>query len=327
MTLQPATCVVTGGAGFIGSHISERLLRDGHTLRIVDNYLTGSPANIAHLQANPAWRKRLSVHELDIADEDALTRVFAGADYVIHQAALPSVPRSVARPQDAWQHCATGTLSVLAAARRSAVRRVVYASSSSVYGDAPGNSKHERLPLHPLSPYAAAKLAGEALCQAYSASLALETVSLRYFNVFGPRQDPNSEYAAVIPRLIAIMLDGKRPPVTGDGRQTRDFTYVDNVVEGNLLALTAPGVAGQVFNLGGDGSVSILQLAAALNELLGTQLPPVHIPERPGDIRHSRADFSSARALLGYAPTVSFRAGLERTVAWFSRNSVPGYPG
>ena len=314
MTLAPAICVVTGGAGFIGSHISERLLRDGHTLRIVDNYLTGSPANIAHLRAH----ERLSMHEIDIADADALTAVCNGADYLIHQAALPSVPRSVARPLESWRHCATGTLNVLEAARRSSVRRVVYASSSSVYGDAPGDSKHEGLPPHPLSPYAAAKLAGEALCQAYSACYELETVSLRYFNVFGPRQDPGSAYAAVIPRLLTLMLDDQRPPVTGDGLQSRDFTYVDNVVEGNLLALAAPQADGQVFNLGADGSASILELVATLNELLGTELPPLHIAERPGDVRHSRADISRARAILGYAPTVDFRTGLERTVAWFS---------
>ena len=321
MTLPPATIVLTGGSGFIGSHISERLLRDGHRLRIVDNFLTGRPANIAHLRANPAWCEQLSVHELDIADNDTLASVCAGADFVIHQAALPSVPRSVARPQESWQHCATGTLSVLEAARLGGVRRVVYASSSSVYGDASGAAKHEGLPISPLSPYAAAKLAGEALCQAYNACHNLETVSLRYFNVFGPRQSPDSDYAAVIPLLLRLMLDGQRPTVTGDGHQSRDFTYVENVVEGNLLALSAPDVGGQVFNLGMDDSVTILELVDALNELLGTDLPPVHIATRPGDIRHSRADISRARALLGYAPVVNFLDGLERTVAWFSRQS------
>lgn len=314
MSLSPALCVITGGAGFIGSHISARLLRDGHTLRIVDNYLTGSPANIAHLRA----QGRLSVHELDIADMEALIRVCAGADYVIHQAALPSVPRSVASPLEAWQHCATGTLNVLEAARQAGVRRVVYASSSSVYGDAPGDSKHEGLTLHPLSPYAAAKLAGEALCQAYAASYGLETVALRYFNVYGPRQDPGSAYAAVIPRLLTLMRDGQRPPVTGDGGQTRGFTYVDDVVAGNLLALTAPAAAGQVINLGSEDSVSILELVAMLNVVLGTDLAPDHIAPRPGDVRHSRSDISRARELLGYVPAIDLRTGLERTAAWFA---------
>ncbi|MCY4525876.1 MAG: SDR family oxidoreductase [Anaerolineaceae bacterium] len=313
MTWPTSTCVVTGGAGFIGSHICERLLRDGHTVRIVDNFLTGSPDNIAHLRDED----RLTVRELDIADLDSLVGVFEGADFVLHQAALPSVPRSVAQPQETWRHCATGTLNVLVAARASGVRRVVNASSSSVYGDSPQDSKHEGLPLRPLSPYAAAKLAGEALCQAWGTSYGLETVSLRYFNVYGPRQDPHSDYAAVIPLFISLMLKGQRPSITGDGGETRGFTYVDDVVEANLLALNAPRAAGQVLNIGSAGSTCIRQLVDVLNEVLGTQLPPVFVARRPGDIRHSRADVGRAGDLLGYNPTVDLKEGLERTLAWF----------
>ncbi|MCE2490556.1 MAG: NAD-dependent epimerase/dehydratase family protein [Anaerolineae bacterium] len=313
MSLPTSTCIVTGGAGFIGSHICERLLRDGHTVRIVDSFLTGSPENIAHLNGED----RLTVHELDIADLDLLVGVFEGADFVLHQAALPSVPRSVAQPQETWQHCATGTLNVLEAARTSGVRRVVNASSSSVYGDTPADSKHEGLPLRPLSPYAAAKLAGEGLCQAWGTSFGLETVCLRYFNVYGPRQDPLSDYAAVIPLFISLMLEGLRPSITGDGGETRGFTYVDDVVEANLLALTAPAAAGQVLNIGRATSTCIRQLVNVLNELLGTQLPPVFVARRPGDIRHSRADISRARELLGYNPTVDLKTGLQRTLAWF----------
>ena len=313
MTLAPSTCVVTGGAGFIGSHLSERLLRDGHSVRIVDNFLTGSPQNLAHLRDN----RRLTIHEFDIADAQGLVRVFDGADFVLHQAALPSVPRSVASPEETWQHCATGTLNVLHAARVAGVRRLVNASSSSVYGDAPTDSKHEDLPTRPLSPYAAAKLAGEALCQAWGRSYGLETVSLRYFNVYGPRQDPLSDYAAVVPLFISLMLEGQRPSITGDGGETRGFTYVDDVVEGNLLALTAPCAAGQAINIGSDTSTSIRQLVEVLNELLGTQLPPRYVPPRPGDIRHSRADISRAQDILGYNPTVDLKTGLKRTLAWF----------
>lgn len=313
MTLAPSTCVVTGGAGFIGSHISERLLRDGHDVRIVDNYLTGSPENLAHLRDHG----RLTVHELDIADLKALVKAFDGADFVLHQAALPSVPRSVARPGETWKHTAAGTLNVLEAARQAGVRRVVNASSSSVYGDAPQDSKHEDLPTRPLSPYAAAKLAGEALCLAWGPSYGLETVSLRYFNVYGPRQDPRSDYAAVVPLFISLMLEGKRPPITGDGGETRGFTYVDDVVEGNLLALTSPRAAGQAINIGSGAGTSIRELVETLNELLGTQLPPLYVPKRPGDIRHSRADIARARELLGYDPGVDLRAGLKRTLAWF----------
>ncbi|MCY3945629.1 MAG: SDR family oxidoreductase [Anaerolineaceae bacterium] len=313
MTLVPSTCVVTGGAGFIGSHISERLLRDGHSVRVVDNYLTGSPENLAHLRDNG----RLSVHELDIADVKALVGAFEGADFILHQAALPSVPRSVASPEQTWQHCATGTLNVLEAARVAGVRRLVNASSSSVYGDSPVDSKHEGLPTRPLSPYAAAKLAGEALCQAWGRSYGLETVSLRYFNVYGPRQDPLSDYAAVIPLFISIMLEGRRPPITGDGGETRGFTYVDDVVEGNLLALTTPCATGEAINIGSGSGTSIRQLVEVLNELLGTQLPPKYVAPRPGDIRHSRADINRAREILGFNPIVDLETGLKNTLDWF----------
>lgn len=313
MTLAPATCVVTGGAGFIGSHICERLLRDGHRVRLVDNFLTGSPANIAHLRADA----RLAVHECDIADLEALVRIFAGADFVLHQAALPSVPRSVDQPREAWRHGATGTLNVLDAARRCEVSRLVFASSSSVYGNAKAASKHEDLPLRPLSPYAAAKLAGEALCHAWSESYGLEAIGLRYFNVYGPRQDPNSTYAAVIPLFLSLMLAGRRPPITGDGGETRGFSYVEDVVEANILALSAPVGPDKVYNIGSDTSTRIDDLVILLNDLLGTDLPPKYVSSRPGDIRHSRADIGRARRQLGYSPSVDLKSGLQKTIAWF----------
>src|SRR5690606_38884900 len=217
------TFVVTGGAGFIGSHLVERLLRDGHSVRVVDNFLTGRAENLQHLCDNP----HLTVHRVSITDLDALMPIFEGVDYVLHHAALPSVPRSVAEPLEKHSHCVTGTLNVLEAARRNGIKRVVYASSSSVYGDLEGDSKIETMPPQPKSPYGAAKLAAEYYCQVYYDTYGFETVSLRYFNVFGPRQDPPSEYSAVIPKFTALMLDGKQPVIYGDGTQSRDFTYID----------------------------------------------------------------------------------------------------
>ena len=307
------TYIVTGGAGFIGSHIVERLLRDGHRVRVVDNLSTGRRENLAHLDGG------FDFHQVSITDLKGLTPIFAGADTVFHQAALPSVPRSVDDPLTTHEYNITGTLNVLLAARDAGVRRVVYAASSSAYGDVEGEFKDETMPPRPLSPYGVAKLAGEYYCQAFTQVYGLETVCLRYFNVFGPRQDPTSQYAAVIPLFITAMLDDRRPTIYGDGLQSRDFTYIDNVVHGNLLAAQAPRAVGQVMNLATGGRVTLLDLVGKINELLGKRLEPIHAEPRPGDIKHSRADVARARDLLDYTPVVDFDSGLARTVEWYRR--------
>lgn len=305
------TYVVTGGAGFIGSHLVTRLVADGHTVRVIDNLSTGKRANLAHLEG------RFTFYEGSITDRAALAEAFAGADYVLHQAALPSVPRSIEDPLESHEQAATGTLQVLIAAREAGVKRVVYAASSSAYGDIDGEYKDETMPPNPQSPYAVAKLTGEYYCRVFTHVYGLETVALRYFNVFGPRQDPTSRYAAVIPLFLASMLDGQPPLIYGDGQQSRDFTYIDNVVHGNLLAATAPAAAGQVMNLATGARISLLDLVDHLNRLLGTDLAPQFAPARAGDIKHSRAAIDRARALLGYAPVVDFETGLAHTVNWF----------
>ncbi|MCY4072873.1 MAG: SDR family oxidoreductase [Chloroflexi bacterium] len=311
---MPNCYVVTGAAGFIGSHIAERLLRDGQGVRVVDNLLTGKQAHLDYLKSLGG---DLSITIGSITDLDALNKLFRGVDYVIHQAALPSVPRSVADPLETNAHCVDGTLKVLIAARDANVKRVVYAASSSAYGDQPGVSKNERMSPAPISPYGAAKLTGELYAKAFYHSYGLETVSLRFFNVFGPRQNPDSTYAAAIPKFIKLMLNGERPPVYGDGTQSRDFTYIDNVVHGVLLACAAIDVGGEVINLASGGRVLINDLVDKLNAQLATELPPAYVPERPGDISHSRADISKAGALLAYEPLVGFDEGLRRTVEWF----------
>lgn len=308
------TYVVTGGAGFIGSHIAERLLREGHTVRVIDNLLTGKQANLDYL-ANLGGD--YSFHALSITDFDAMAPVFAGAEVVFHQAALASVPRSVKAPLETHHHCATGTINVLKAAVDSGVRRVVYAASSSAYGDVDASSKTEAMTPMPISPYGAAKLAGEYYCMAFNAAYDLEAVALRYFNVFGARQDPTSEYAAVIPKFIKHMLAGEAPTIYGDGSQTRDFTYIDNVVQGNLLASEAPDAPGEVINVATGGQVGLLELVDKLNAILGTQYTPNFAAPRPGDILHSSANIQKATDLLDYTPVVSFDEGLRRTVQYF----------
>jgi UDP-glucose 4-epimerase len=304
------TYVVTGGAGFIGSHLVERLLRDGCRVRVVDNLSTGKIENLAHLGG-------FELYPVSVTDRNALLPIFEGVDYVLHQAALPSVPRSIDDPLDTNEQCVTGTLNVLLAARDSGVKRVVYAASSSVYGDVEGDFKDEALAPRPLSPYAVAKLAGEYYCQAFTECYGLETACLRYFNVFGPRQDPQSKYAAVIPLFITLMLRGERPVIYGDGLQSRDFTYIDNVVHGNLLAAKAPAAVGQVMNLATGGRINLLELVEKLNALLDAHIEPLHQPERTGDIKHSRASIDRAGELLGYEPIVDFDAGLAQTLAWY----------
>jgi len=309
------TFLVTGGAGFIGSHITEALVRRGDRVRVLDNLSTGHLSNLA------AIRERIEFVEGDLVDAELVARLVDGADCVFHQAALASVPRSVERPLDTNAACVTGTVTLLDAARRAGVRRVVYAASSSAYGDQPFSSKRENDLPAPISPYGAAKLAAEFYCQAFAATYGIEAVALRYFNVFGPRQDPASPYSAVIPLFITAMLSGRPPVVFGDGGQSRDFTFVANVVEANLLAADAPGVSGKMFNVAAGGSITLLELIDALNELLGTKVKPRHDPPRPGDIRESMADISRARELLGYEPKVSFREGLERSIAYYRQLS------
>ncbi len=311
------TYIVTGGAGFIGSHIAERLLKDGHRVRVIDNLLTGNPDNLTYLQSLDG---DLEIHEVSIADLDKLQPIFAGVDYVFHQAALPSVPRSVENPLETHEHCVTGTLNVLIAARDNSIKRVVYAASSSAYGDQEGDFKVETMTPAPISPYGVAKLAGEYYLQAFYHSYGLETVALRYFNVFGARQDPNSAYAAVIPKFTALMLAGKQPMIYGDGTQSRDFTYIDNVVHGNLLATTAKDAPGETINLATGGQIVLNDLVDKLNVILGTDLSPIHADERQGDIKHSRAGVDKAGELLGFEPLVSFDEGLRRTVEWYRQN-------
>jgi UDP-glucose 4-epimerase len=306
-----AIYLVTGGAGFIGSHIIEALVARGETVRVIDNFATGSRANMA------SFADKITLYEVDIRDLEAMRPAFEGVDYVIHQAAIPSVPRSVADPVLTHETCATGVLNVLIAARDAKVKRVVYAGSSSAYGDIEGQFKREDMPPLPLSPYAAAKLAGEYYLQAFYTVYGLETVTLRYFNVFGPRQDPFSPYSAVIPLFMDAMLKGKQPTIFGDGKQSRDFTYVDNVVLGNLLACQADSrVAGKVINVACGESITLLDLIDGINSLLGTNIAPIFADPRPGDVRHSCADISLARELLGYTPQVGLIEGMSRTLDW-----------
>ena len=313
-----ATYLVTGGAGFIGSHLAEALVKRGETVRILDNFVTGSSDNIAHL------RGKVELFERDCTRPDQLTDAFQGVDYVLHQAAIPSVPRSVADPLQSHENCATGTLNVLIAARDAGVKRVIYAASSSAYGDLESDYKSEDMATNPLSPYAVAKLAGENYCQVFYKVYGLETVAIRYFNVFGPRQDPNSPYSAVIPLFMTAMLEGKSPIIYGDGTQARDFTYIENIIHGNLLACSAnpDRVAGQVINVACADSISLLDLVDALNELLHTSINPTFAPPRKGDVKLSRANIGKAKDLLGYEPVVTFAEGLSRTLEWFRENPI-----
>ncbi len=313
-----ATYLVTGGAGFIGSHIVEELVRRGERVRVLDNFLTGRRENLAPFGGS------IELVEGDIRDLEACRTAVRGADFVLHQAALPSVPRSIEDPLTSHEINLTGTLNVLVASKEAGVRRVVFASSSSVYGDDPRLPKKEGQEGRTLSPYAVNKAAGEKYCQVFDSAFGLETVCLRYFNIFGPRQDPHSQYAAVVPLFVLRYLAGQAPVIHGDGEQSRDFTYVSNVVAANLLAAEAPGASGGVFNIGCGGRTTVRDLALIIREILGSRAEPVHDPARPGDVKHSHADISQARARLGYDPRVSFREGLERTVAWYQAKESKG---
>ena len=307
--------LVTGGAGFIGSHVVEALVRRGDHVRVLDSLVTGKRQNLG------AVKSQIDFIEADLNDTAALARATQGCDVVFHQAALASVPRSIEDPLSTHAACATGTLNVLDCARRAGVRRVVYAASSSAYGNQPTPRKCESDLPSPLSPYASAKLAGELYCEAFWHSYGLETVCLRYFNVFGPRQDPHGPYAAVIPLFIQAVLSGSSPTIYGDGRQTRDFTYVENVVHANLLAAAAPGAPGKVFNVGSGDATNLLDLLATLNTLAGTRIEPNFAPPRIGDVRDSLAEISQARQILDYRPVCDLRTGLERTLDYY-RNAV-----
>ena len=309
--------VVTGGAGFIGSHVVERLLADhrGARVRIFDDFSSGSMANLPFAAGAG---ERLEIVRGDVRDLAAVEGVVRGASVIFHQAAMRSVPRSVADPLGANDHNVNGTLHVLEAARRAHVRRVVYASSSSVYGDNPALPKSEEQPTTPISPYAVSKAANEMYATVWTRLYGVETVGLRYFNVFGPRQDPASEYAAVIPRFILWALRGEPMEVHGTGEQSRDFTYIDNVVEANVLAARAPAASGEAFNVGCGSRVSLLEIVARLEAILGRSLQRKHTPARSGDVPHTLADVSKAKRLLGYEPLVDFDEGFRRTVDYFT---------
>jgi nucleoside-diphosphate-sugar epimerase len=309
-----AQFLVTGGAGFIGSHVTERLLDDGATVRVLDNFSSGSPENLPFARR---FDGRLEIIRADIRDLATVESAARGVEVIFHQAAMRSVPRSVADPLGANDNNVTGTLNVLEAARRAHVRRVVYASSSSVYGDTPDLPKREDQRPAPISPYAVSKAAGEQYARVWSRLYGIETIGLRYFNVFGPRQDPTSEYAAVIPRFILWGLRSEPLEVHGDGRQSRDFTYVDNVVEANLLAARATDVAGEVFNVGCGERIVLLEIIARLEQLLGHAVARRHTPARAGDVSHTLADVSKGKRLLGYVPVVGFDDGFAKTLAYF----------
>jgi nucleoside-diphosphate-sugar epimerase len=305
-----ATYLVSGGAGFIGSHLVEELVRRGERVRVVDNLSTGKRRNIAHLSS-------VEFVEGDLADLDVAQRAVAGIEYVLHQAAIPSVPRSVEDPITSNRANIEATLNILVAARDAGVRRLVYAGSSSAYGDTPTLPKVETLATAPLSPYALQKLVGEQYCQMFTRLYGLETVTIRYFNVFGPRQDPSSPYSGVISLFISALCDGRQPTIYGDGEHTRDFTYVANVVDGVLRACTAAEASGEVINVATGGRISLNTLFNTIRQLVDASVDPIYGAPRPGDVKDSQADISKARRLLAYEPSVSFEEGLARTVAWY----------
>jgi UDP-glucose 4-epimerase len=308
------TCLVTGGAGFIGSHLTEYLVGQGHRVRVLDDLSTGREVNLERV------RQRVELLHGSITDPKVVRAAVAGTSWVFHLAALPSVQRSVEKPLLSHEVCATGTINVLDAARQTGVRRVVYAASSSAYGDLEGAVRTEDEPVSPMSPYAAAKLAGEHYCRCFATVYGLKTVRLRFFNIFGPRQDPHSPYSGVIALFIAAMSAGRAPTIQGDGLQSRDFTYVDNAVQALVKAASSGAAAGGVYNVGSGGRISVLELVQHLNRLLGSSIEPVFGPPRTGDVRHSQADIARARRDLGYEPVVSFAEGLRRTLEAYRRN-------
>ena len=307
--------LVTGGAGFIGSHLCEELVRRGERVRVVDSLITGKRQNLAHLP-------QVEFMQGDLADIDVARRAVQDVEYVLHQAAIPSVPRSVEDPVTSNRANIDASLNILVAARDAGVRRLVYAGSSSAYGNSEVLPKVETMPTAPLSPYALQKLVAEQYCQMFTTLYKFETVTIRYFNVFGPRQDPSSPYSGVISLFISALCDGRRPTIYGDGEQTRDFTYVANVVDGVLRACQAPAASGEVINVATAGRISLNQLFTIVKREVGSSLEPVYSDPRAGDVRDSQADINKAQRLLGYAPIVSFEEGLGRTVKWYRESMV-----
>jgi nucleoside-diphosphate-sugar epimerase len=302
--------LVTGGAGFIGSHLTEELVRRGHPVRVADSLITGKRGNLDHLP-------QVEFLEGDLADLEFARQAVAGCEYVLHQAAIPSVPRSVADPVTSNRANVDATVNVLVASRDAGVRRLVFAGSSSAYGNTPTLPKREDMPVGPLSPYALQKVVGEQYLQLFTRLYGLETVTIRYFNVFGPRQDPGSPYSGVISVFATALLEGRAPKIYGDGEQTRDFTYVANVVDGVLRACEAPDASGEIINVATGGRISLNQLFETMRSLVGADVRPVYEPARAGDVTDSQADIRKAKRLLGYEPLVSFEDGLRQTLAWY----------
>jgi UDP-glucose 4-epimerase len=311
-----ASYLVTGGAGFIGSHLVEELIRRGHRVRVADSLITGKRRNLDHIPD-------VEFLEGDLADGHVASRAVDGMDYVLHQAAIPSVPRSVKDPVTSNRANIDASLNVLVAARDAGVKRLVYAGSSSAYGNTPTLPKREDMAPSPLSPYALQKLVAEQYCQMFTRLYGFETVTIRYFNVFGPRQDPGSPYSGVISLFSTALLEGRRPVIYGDGGQTRDFTYIANVVDGVLRACEAPAVAGEVINVATGGRISLNDLLKAMNKIVGTSIDPIYAEPRDGDVRDSQADISKAKRLLGYEPTVQLEDGLKKTLEWCRVESAP----
>ncbi|NLX14728.1 MAG: SDR family oxidoreductase [Phycisphaerales bacterium] len=309
-----ANYLVTGGAGFIGSHLVERLVKDGHAVRVLDNFATGKRDNLA------PFMEKIDLVEGDLRNPDDCRQACRDVEIVYHQGAVPSVPKSVEDPVTSHEVNVDGTFNILMAARDAKCRRLIYAASSSAYGDLPELPKRESVCPQPLSPYAVNKLAGEYYLLAFYRCFGLQTLSLRYFNVFGPRQDPKSQYAAAIPAFVSAILADESPTIYGDGEQTRDFTYIDNVVHANMLAAQADKTEGQVINIACGQRVTVNQIIAQINQLLGKNVPSRHVDERPGDIKHSLADITLARQIIGFEPLVSFEDGLNRAIEWYRHN-------
>ncbi len=306
--------LVTGGAGFIGSNISKRLVSENCSVRVLDNLLTGKKSNLADIA------DKIEFIEADMGDSDVAQSAMKDIDVVVHQGALPSVPRSVDDPAETHRHCVDATFTLLLAARDAGVKRFVYAASSSAYGDTPTLPKLETMPTHPLSPYAAAKLVGEYYCSVFYQVYGLETISLRYFNVFGPQQDPTSQYAAAIPAFVTSILKDQSPTVYGDGEQSRDFTYIDNVVHANLLAARAEKTRGEVVNIACGQAVTVNAIIGMINKSVGKQVKPIYVDERAGDVKHSLADIGKAQSVIGFEPVISFEEGLQKAIEWYRDN-------
>ena len=304
--------LVTGGAGFIGSHLVHRLVELGHSVRVLDDLSSGKRENLADVLSKTDWIQG------DMADPATARRACRGVDVVLHEAAVPSVPKSVDDPVTSHRSNVEGTFQLLLAARDEKVRRFIYAGSSSAYGESPTLPKVESMPTDPLSPYAVQKLTGEFYCRAFAKCYGLQTLTMRYFNVFGPRQDPRSQYAAAIPAFVTAILQDRPPTVYGDGEQTRDFTYIENVIHANLLAAKARQTSGEVINVACGGRISINQIIADINRYFGKNIKPSYLPERQGDIKHSAADISLARRVIGYEPVVSTLEGLKMAMDWYA---------